>query len=193
MIEIAGLSGNLGSIRRAFGRLGVEYRLVSSERELSGKYPIVLPGVGAFGAVMDAIRGAGLEKGLKKAIASGVPFLGICVGLQLLFDESEESPGVPGLSIISGKVVKFMKGKVPQIGWNRITAKSGSGYPDGHAYFVNSYYAKPDDGSVTLYSANYEGEFCAAIQKDNITAFQFHPEKSLEFGEMLLRRWLGAL
>lgn len=193
MIEIVGLSGNLGSVRRALDRTGVEYRSVSSAREFSGKNPIILPGVGAFGAVMDALRKAGLENGIRTAVRAGVPFLGICVGLQVLFDKSEESPGVSGLSMIKGDVVRFRKGKVPQIGWNRVVPRSGSDHPEGYAYFVNSYYARPEDGSVVLYSADYEGNFCAAVQKDNITAFQFHPEKSLEFGETLLRRWIGAL
>ena len=110
-----------------------------------------------------------------------------------LFEKSEESPDTPGLGVIEGEVVRFRKGKVPQIGWNRIEPQSGSGCEPGYVYFVNSYYPKPENAEVVLYSADYNGPFCAAVRTDAITAFQFHPEKSGTFGHDLIRRWLDAL
>jgi len=192
MLDLISVGGNLGSITRAIARLGEKFRLVCKGSELIGENPIVLPGVGSFGAFIKAINQSGLKYPLISAIKSGAPFLGICVGMQVLFDKSEESPDVKGLGIISGDVVRFKAPKVPQVGWNRITPRR-EGYEKGHVYFVNSYYARPQDESVILYTADYGGTFCAAVKHKNITAFQFHPEKSLYFGQSLLRRWLDAL
>ncbi|MGH9550998.1 MAG: imidazole glycerol phosphate synthase subunit HisH, partial [Terriglobales bacterium] len=150
---------------------------------------IVLPGVGAFGAVMDRLRRNGMDERIKDLAKRGVPLLGICVGLQVLFDESEESQGVPGLSLLPGRVVRFTEGKVPQIGWNRISS-ARNGADSGFVYFVNSYYPQPENADVISYTADYFGQFCAAVEKDNVTAFQFHPEKSGIFGQSLLRRWI---
>ena len=128
-----------------------------------------------------------LDDVIKKTVEMKKPFLGICVGLQVLFEKSEESPGVKGLGIFSGKVVKFKQGKIPQIGWNKIKSKSiGNGY----VYFVNSYYVAPFDRSIIESESDYYIKFTAAIKKDNVFATQFHPEKSGEFGLELLREWL---
>jgi imidazole glycerol-phosphate synthase subunit HisH len=183
--------GNTGSIVRALERLGAKHAFVSSPEKLSGRNPIILPGVGTFGAVMKSIEPVKMP--LIKAIETGTPFLGICVGLQILFEESAESPGVPGLGILKGRVVRFKNGKVPQIGWNRIEPAACSGFEPGHVYFVNSYYSVPADQKDVLYTADYFGLFCAAVRRRNVTAFQFHPEKSGEFGHSLMRRWLDAL
>ncbi len=188
VIDAAG--GNVGSLCRALERLGVGYRRVNASNRQLGDRPIILPGVGAFGAVMANLEDSKLVGPIKEAVAGGVPFLGICVGLQVLFDDSEESPGVAGLSILPGKIVRFSQGKIPQIGWNSVESTSPD-WPSGFVYFVNSYFAQPTQPDAVLFKSEYFQTFCAAIQKDNITAFQFHPEKSGEYGMRLLKRWLN--
>jgi len=187
VIDAAG--GNVGSLCRALERLEVPFTLSNANALPTGNNPIILPGVGAFGTVMNRLTGAKLDGRIKELVAQGVPFLGICVGLQVLFDGSEETPGVNGLSILPGMVRKFTRGKVPQIGWNHVESKM-SPWPSGFTYFVNSYYAVPDQPDVVLYESDYFQSFCAAVKRDNITAFQFHPEKSGAFGMGLLERWI---
>jgi len=193
MLDLINCGGNIGSITRCFKRLGVEYRLVENGEGLSGGNPLVLPGVGSFGTVMNNLNAAGFTERLLELVKSGSPLLGICVGLQVLFDKSEESLETPGLGLLKGEIVRFREGKIPQIGWNRIEPKEGSGFEPGYVYFVNSYYAMPKDKEVTLYTANYNGQFCAAVKTEKILAFQFHPEKSDKFGHGLIRRWLDDL
>ncbi len=187
---VTSAGGNLGSISRTLTRMGVPYRLVGKEGVPDGSRPIILPGVGAFGAVMQSLRENSFDQTIIKLVKAGTPFLGVCVGLQVLFESSEEAPGVSGLGLIRGSVLKFRDGKVPQIGWNLIEPKNDQTWPSGYVYFVNSYYAKPDSDDVTLYQSDYHQPFCAAVKIGNITAFQFHPEKSGDFGESLLRRWV---
>lgn len=188
---VTSAGGNIGSMSRCLNRLGVAYETKGNFNPPDGSRPIVLPGVGAFGTVMASLKENDFDKTLTKLINDGTPFLGVCVGMQVLFDESEEAPGVKGLRILNGDVVKYKAAKVPQIGWNKITAENHPDWQDGFVYFVNSFYVRPEDSAVTLYSADYEQTFCAAVQTGNITAFQFHPEKSGETGENLLRRWLS--
>jgi imidazole glycerol-phosphate synthase subunit HisH len=185
--------GNTGSVMRAFTRLDVPFRLVSRDSELRSAGAVVLPGVGAFGAVMNGLRSRGLDKALISVIDCGRPFLGICVGLQVLFEASEESPGVAGLGILKGNVERFGHGKVPQVGWNAVTPRRGNGFREGFAYFVNSYVARPACDEDMLYTSDYHGPFCAGVLRDNVLAFQFHPERSARFGHELLRRWVDAL
>jgi imidazole glycerol phosphate synthase glutamine amidotransferase subunit len=187
VIDAAG--GNIGSLCRALERLGVDYELVNGQSLPTGRKPLILPGVGNFGAVMNRLRDARLDQRIVDIAGQGVPFLGICVGLQVLFEGSEESPGVPGLKLLEGKVVKFRDGKVPQIGWNSVTSNSPD-WQSGFVYFVNSYFAAPTQPDMVLYQSEYFKPFCAAVKKDNITAFQFHPEKSGPFGIGLLKHWL---
>lgn len=187
MIEVIDYGGgNIGSITRCLERLEVPFNTTEMP---SGDHAMILPGVGAFGAVMNHLNQNGLAEKIKTLILEGVPYLGICVGLQVLFDASEESPEIAGLGLVSGAVVKFHAEKVPQIGWNAVTTTNRH-YPPGYVYFVNSYYPQPTDPGVTLYEADYNGAFCAAVQQQNITAFQFHPEKSGVFGHELIKRWL---
>lgn len=188
---VTSAGGNLGSISRTLTRMEVPFRLVGNDDTPDGSRPIILPGVGAFGAVMKSLRENNFDQTIIKLVKAGTPFLGVCVGMQVLFDESEEAPGVKGLGLISGKVLKFREGKVPQIGWNHINPSNDQSWESGYVYFVNSYYAKPDLDSVTLYKSDYHESFCAAVKTGNITAFQFHPEKSGEMGERLLRRWVN--
>ena len=187
--------GNLGSVGRCLDRLGLAYRLVDRGRDLQGDCPILFPGVGSFGAVMIALKQRRFTAPLRELVAGGTPYLGLCVGMQVLFDGSEESPGVPGLGLVTGQVRRFRTGKIPQIGWNRITpcAPSDSDRPSGYVYFVNSFYAEPADDEAVSYESDYHGTFCAAVSTRNITAFQFHPEKSGEFGMQLMRNWCDAL
>ncbi|HEY9790657.1 MAG TPA: imidazole glycerol phosphate synthase subunit HisH [Candidatus Obscuribacterales bacterium] len=187
LVDIGG--GNIGSISRCLERLNVRYRKSDAANPPDGSRPLVVPGVGAFGAVMQSLRASELDKRLVELVGAGTPYLGICVGMQILFDGSEESTASPGLSLVPGKVVRFRHPKVPQIGWNKLTSLSKQWQP-GYAYFVNSYFPVPDNAGDTLYEANYGGSFCAAIRRGNVTAFQFHPEKSGAFGESLLTRWV---
>ena len=192
---VTSAGGNIGSVSRCLDRLGVSYHLTGSDNPPSGDRPIVLPGVGAFGTVMQSLEQNNFASELRRLIKAGTPFLGVCVGMQVLFDESEEAPGVPGLAVIPGKVCKYSGGKVPQIGWNKIDATTAQNqndtWPDGYVYFVNSYYPKPADSAVVLYSAEYYGRFCAAVKTANVTAFQFHPEKSGDFGQGLIAKWVS--
>ncbi len=191
LVDVGG--GNIGSVRRCLHRLGITYRDVGADNLPGGSRPLILPGVGAFGTVMDSLRRNGLDESIKNLVAKGTPLLGVCVGMQVLFDSSEEAPGVPGLSLVPGKVVRFVADKVPQIGWNHIDAKQ-SGWEGGYVYFVNSFYAQPENDNVVLYQAQYgDTEFCAALRTGNITAFQFHPEKSSAFGASLLARWIASV
>ncbi|MEB3244995.1 MAG: imidazole glycerol phosphate synthase subunit HisH [Vampirovibrionales bacterium] len=200
--------GNTGSLLRALERLGMAYQLKAGgtpEQTPSGERPVILPGVGAFGAVMAALNARQLSQPLKQLITQGTPFLGVCVGQQVLFEGSEESPDVAGLGLLKGRVFKFNTQaglKIPQMGWNQITLRQ-PGHPrfarhaHGAVYFVNSYVAHPEDPEDTLYSAIYGEPFCAAVcrknQGQNITAFQFHPEKSGALGHLLLADWFASV
>ena len=195
LVDVAG--GNLGSVRRCLARLGVSYDLVNPDNPPSGSRPIILPGVGNFGAVMANLQKDGFDNKVKQLVQSGTPYLGICVGMQILFDWGEESDSA-GLSLLPGKVVKFKQGKIPQIGWNKIQCPAASvkdldPWPGGYVYFVNSFVAEPESEGDVLYTADYFGKFCAAVRRDNICAFQFHPEKSGPFGQSLLRHWLESV
>ncbi|HEY9788320.1 MAG TPA: imidazole glycerol phosphate synthase subunit HisH [Candidatus Obscuribacterales bacterium] len=192
--------GNIGSVKRCFQRLGVSCREIDDPAMISGTRPLVLPGVGAFGSVMVNLEQTGIANRLRQVVSSGTPYLGICVGLQVLLSDSEESPGVRGLDLIKGHVVRFNNGKVPQIGWNKVTRRSPpttrflserGDLNEGYAYFVNSFYAIPESPDAISYSARYGNVFAAALSSANITAFQFHPEKSGEFGIAILEDWLN--
>jgi imidazole glycerol phosphate synthase glutamine amidotransferase subunit len=186
--------GNTGSVRRCLGRLGLAHRVLDNPGALAASgNPILFPGVGSFGAVMEGLRQRELDGPLAEALRAGRPYFGICVGLQALFDESEEAPGVGGLGVLPGRVRRFRSGKVPQIGWNRVEPAEGSGLDQGYAYFVNSYVAEPADPRVTSYRSDYFGPFCAGVRAEGITAYQFHPEKSGRFGHDLVRRWADAV
>ena len=186
-------SGNVRSVKNTLDFLGAESLITSKPEEIEAADRIIFPGVGAFGYAMEQLRKRKLEGPVKNSIANGKPFLGICLGQQLLFEESEESPGIKGLGIFKGRVKKFAKGKTPQIGWNRIIPVKKNAFEEGYMYFVNSYYVAPEDSSLIAAKTSYEGqEFASAIEKDNVTAVQFHAEKSGDFGIDFLRRWLNA-
>jgi len=186
-------AGNLKSITNMLEALGCEYKITDKKAEITDAERLILPGVGHFEQFMGALNSKDLTDSLIKTIKSGIPFLGICLGLQVLFEESEEAPGVKGLGIFSGKVARFTQGKVPQIGWNKLkTTSNNSILSDDYVYFVNSYHAIPEDKSIISAYANYYTDFTASIEHENIFAFQFHPEKSGEVGYSFLNKWLKA-
>lgn len=191
--------GNLRSVSKAFDCQGYSVTVTRDPALISNANGLVLPGVGAFGDCVRNLTEYGLTEPIKDYIDSGRPFLGICLGLQVLFEESEEAPGVKGLGLIKGKVVRFpdlkKEGlKVPHMGWNQITIKKDvpilSGVPQNSwFYFVHSYYPSPEDESVIAVKVDYGLEFTAAVAKDNIFASQFHPEKSSDLGLRILRNF----
>lgn len=187
---VTAAGGNIGSLSRTLTRMEVPFRMLKPDEQPDGSRPIILPGVGAFGSVMNSLKQNKCDTAIKQLVQSGTPFLGVCVGMQVLFDESEEAPGISGLGLIPGRVRKFTEGKVPQIGWNHISAKLHEDWESGYVYFVNSFYAEPEFDQVVLYESQYHKPFCAAVKTKNVTAFQFHPEKSGEMGERLLRKWV---
>ena len=183
-------AGNLRSVKNALDYFKAGSIITDKPKDVINADGLILPGDGSFGFLMDSLKKKELIIPIKNFIKSGKPFLGICLGLQALFEESEESPGIKGLGLLKGKVIKFQKGKIPQIGWNKIIPAKNNIFMEGYVYFVNSYYAVPKDKSAIASETDYFGKFASAIQCKNITAMQFHPERSGKFGIELLRRWL---
>lgn len=191
-------AGNIKSVEKALISLG-ESAVITREREkILNADKVILPGVGAFGDAMDKIRGYGLEVIIKEVIANNTPFLGICLGLQLLFESSEESPDTKGLGILKGKIVKIPddKGlKVPQIGWNSIQfPNSGRLYKgiaeNSYVYFVHSYYLQAEEPEIVTASTEYAVHIHASVEKENVFACQFHPEKSSDVGLHILKNFM---
>ena len=188
--------GNLRSVQKALEKVGAEAKISSDGSEIAAADQLVLPGVGAFGDAMAEIERRDLADPIRDFIASGKPFFGICLGLQLLFERGFEHGEHEGLGIIKGDVVRFDRSemgdlKVPHMGWNTVTKKRSAPLlteiADGtHFYFVHSYYVRPADDSVIALQCDYGHPFCAAIEKDNVFATQFHPEKSQADGLKLL-------
>lgn len=190
-------AGNLGSVANAFRFLEIPARIVSAPAELRGISAMVLPGVGAFGDCLSKLRARGFEAPVKEWIAEGRPFLGICVGLQALFEGSDESPGVTGFGLLPGRVHRFTGQpglKIPQIGWNSVKQVKPdcplfAGIPDeSYFYFVHSYRADAA-GEHVAGVTDYGGPFASVIWKDNVFAIQFHPEKSQKVGLALLQNF----
>ena len=184
-------AGNIKSVTNILDKLGCTYKLTDKKEEILEADKIILPGQGHFGQFMESLSSKGLTDALIYKINSGVPFLGICLGIQVLFEESEEAPGVKGLSIFPGKVVKFTEGKVPKIGWNKLkTTENNSILTDEYVYFVNSYYVVPENKEIISSYSDYYIDFVASIKSKNVSAFQFHPEKSGEVGFEFFKRWI---
>jgi glutamine amidotransferase len=183
-------AGNLRSVQRALEAMGQRPVVTSDPQAIERAEALVLPGVGSAQDCMRKLIARGLVEPLKDYAASGRPFLGVCVGLQLLFDGSEEGGGVECLGILPGMVRRFQNQdglKVPQIGWNAVSLKYDhpllAGIPGGtYFYFVHSYYADPSDPSVTIGQAEYGVDFAAIVASENVVATQFHPEKSADMG-----------
>jgi len=189
--------GNLRSVQKGFEKVGHQATITSDPKELMRADKVVLPGVGAFGDAMAELRRRELIEPIREIVAAGTPFLGICLGLQLLFDVGYEGGEQPGLGILPGKVVRFelpQGFKVPHMGWNRGQFRQPSpllaGIEDGaFFYFVHSFYAVPRDTSVVAIEADYGQPFCAAVAKGNLFATQFHPEKSQAAGLRMLKNF----
>ena len=189
-------AGNTLSVTRALEKVGARVDLTSDPERVARADAVVLPGVGAFGDCVRKLEERGMDGACREAYTDGKPFLGVCVGLQVLFEGSEESPGVGGLGLLPGKVVRFEGGdlKVPHMGWNQLDVARA--HPvleglDGEAfYFVHSYYPEPAEQSHVLGTSEYGGEFCAAAGRDNLVAVQFHPEKSSRAGLKLYENFV---
>ncbi|MHA3775526.1 imidazole glycerol phosphate synthase subunit HisH [Verrucomicrobiota bacterium sgz303538] len=193
-------SGNIRSVYNALRHEGADIQLVSAPGELAKAHAVVLPGVGAFGDCVKGLQVRGLWEPMQDWMNSGKPFLGICVGYQLLFEESEESPGVQGFGFFKGKVKKFSTPglKVPQIGWNQLQFTQPEhvlwrGLPtNAHVYFVHSYFPQPEDATVITSRSTYGETFAASAARDNVAAVQFHPEKSQDVGLGILRNFVQS-
>ncbi len=190
--------GNLRSVQRGFERVGAQARVVESPGGLKDASGIVVPGDGAFGKAMENLRAADWIEPLRDACAQGVPFFGICVGMQLLFESSEEMGQHEGLGILRGDVKRFNSGlKVPQMGWNQIRLASPNrgtsvlrDVPNGgYVYFVHSYYCAPRDASIIAAMTDYGIEFASVVERGNIFGVQFHPEKSQTVGLKMLENF----
>ena len=194
--------GNLRSVQKGFEKIGTEAIITDDPQVVLRAERVVLPGVGAFRDCMHNLEQGGFVEPILKVIAEGRPFLGICVGMQLLFSDSVEFGLYNGLNVIPGHVLRFPdqmtvageKLKVPQMGWNQLSFKLRPPLFEGidsgsNVYFVHSYYVKPDDSSVIATTTDYGIEFWSSVWKDNIVATQFHPEKSQEIGLQILKNF----
>lgn len=187
-------AGNVRSIANMLNFLNCDYKITNDINEIRNSQALIFPGQGHFEQALNNLENKKLIEPIKSFIKSGKPFLGICLGFQILFEKSEEAPEFEGLSILKGEVKKFSTKKVPQIGWNKIeTTKNNSFLNDDYFYFVNSYYVKPDDKSIISSYSDYYGKFCASIEIDNICACQFHPEKSSDVGINFFKNWIKKI
>ena len=184
--------GNLHSVNKAMKYVGAEVEVTSEVTKIAKADKVILPGVGAFGDCMINLEKYGLVPVIKQTLASGKPFLGICLGLQLLFEGSEEAPGIQGLGFFKGQVEKIKTDlKVPHMGWNSLILKTPSPLlakaADGYVYFVHSFHAVPEDKGIITAVCNYGTEVTAAVGRGNVQAVQFHPEKSSKVGLGILQ------
>jgi glutamine amidotransferase len=195
-------AGNIKSVEKAILYLGAEAMVTRDKRKIMEADGVILPGVGAFGDAMEKLTAYDLIEPIRRVAAEKIPFLGICLGLQLLFDSSEESPGVSGLGLLPGKIIRLPETpglKVPQIGWNALTYPLGGapgrlfeGISEGsYVYFVHSYYLQADILSQVKAVTDYGTCVHASVEQDNIFACQFHPEKSSEVGLKILNNFIA--
>ncbi len=190
-------AGNLKSVEKAFAALGEEPKITRDPEEILSADKVVLPGVGSFGDAMGRLHQYGLVEVIRRVVGKGTPFLGICLGLQLLFESSEESPGVEGLKLLPGKILRIPDTpglKIPHIGWNSLNIREGTrlfrGIENGsYVYFVHSYYLKADEETIVAASAEYGTHIHGAVEAGNVFACQFHPEKSSDVGLRILKNF----
>ena len=192
-------AGNLRSVEKALQALGEETVITRDRDEILSADRVILPGVGAFGDAMEKLHQYGLVEIIRQVVQNGTPFLGICLGLQLLFEESEESQGVPGLGILKGKIRRIPNTpglKIPHMGWNSLTLRPGTRLFSGlgeepYVYFVHSYYLEAADPEIVAASADYGVVIHAAVETGNVFACQFHPEKSSDTGLQILKNFIS--
>lgn len=191
-------AGNVKSVEKALQYLGEDAVLTSDKELILGADGVILPGVGAFGDAMERLHSRGLADVIYEVVKRKIPFLGICLGLQLLFESSEETPGVKGLGILKGKIVRFPDSedlKVPQIGWNDLQfphkGRLFQGIAEGeYVYFVHSYYLKADNPDIVVATTKYGVTVHASVESGNVFACQFHPEKSSKVGLAILKNFV---
>lgn len=188
--------GNLPSVTKALERVGVDATIVTTPDEIDADV-LVVPGVGHFGTGARNLRDRGFDTAVKDWAQIGKPLLGICVGLQLFMDSSDEDPDEPGLGIVPGHVRRLSAPKVPHMGWNTLVVAAGARVlsvvePGDMAYFVHSYYVDPEPAAVAA-TTTYEETFCSAVEIDNVVGVQFHPEKSADVGRRVLARFFESL
>jgi len=191
-------SGNLKSIKNGFQHIGVEVKISQEPNDMKEAEALILPGVGAFGKAMENL--SKYKETIYNHIEDGKTFLGICLGLQVLFSQSEESPGIKGLDMFKGNIARFPEflmeegKKIPHMGWNDLQIKGKSpvleGVGNDYMYFVHSYYVQPDDEDIVVATVDYGVKVPAVVSKDNVVATQFHPEKSGEIGLNILRNFV---
>ncbi len=190
-------AGNLKSVEKALAYIGEESVITGDREEILKADKVILPGVGSFGDAMNNLRNLGLDTVIHQVAENGTPFLGICLGLQLLFESSEESPGVEGLGLLKGKIVRIpdKEGlKIPHIGWNSLTLKNSGRLFEGisqeaYVYFVHSYYLKAEDPEIVKATTDYSTLIHASVEQGNVFACQFHPEKSSTVGLKILKNF----
>ncbi|MCX4341390.1 MAG: imidazole glycerol phosphate synthase subunit HisH [Lachnospiraceae bacterium] len=191
-------AGNIKSVEKAVALLGHEAMLTRDREEILAADHVILPGVGAFGDAMEKLHSYGLVSVIREAVDKKIPFLGICLGLQLMFDSSEEAPGVEGLGLLPGRIIRIPEGeglKIPHIGWNSLSfpnqGRLFQGIEEGaYVYFVHSFYLKADDPQIVKAATEYGTTIHASVELDNVFACQFHPEKSSETGLKILQNFL---
>ena len=190
-------SGNLRSVSKALEAAGASVCLVTSDSQLDALDAVVVPGVGSFGDCARNLRASGLWEPLAEWLKDGRPYLGICLGYQLLFESSEETPGEKGLGVLEGRVVRFPASdlKIPHMGWNTLNHERGPLYQGAPSsfYFVHSYFPEPADAGIVSARCDYGGNFAASVSTGSLHAVQFHPEKSQANGLALLRNFLATL
>lgn len=191
-------AGNIKSVEKALQKLGAEVVITKDAKTILQADKVILPGVGAFGDAMANLKKYGLVEVIQEVVAKGTPFLGICLGLQLLFERSDETPGVEGLGILKGEVLRIPECgdlKIPHMGWNSLHLQNNGrlfrGLPEqSYVYFVHSYYLKAEEEGIVKATTEYGVTIHASVEKDNVFACQFHPEKSSDVGLQILRNFV---
>jgi imidazole glycerol phosphate synthase glutamine amidotransferase subunit len=189
-------AGNLRSVKKALDYLEVESKIIQTPYDFDGMSKIILPGVGAFGAAIETLKAQALYEPIQTWLAADNPFLGICLGLQMLFEESEEAGGIKGFGIFKGRIPQFTEGKVPQIGWNQVkyvreTPLFANIADNSFFYFLHGYFVETGEQNVVIGETEYGIRYTSAIARGNIYAVQFHPEKSGKLGRQLLQNWVN--
>ena len=190
-------AGNIKSVEKALLHLGEEVMITRDREKILNSDKVILPGVGAFGDAMEKLRSYGLDKVIYEVVEKKIPFLGICLGLQLLFEKSDETPGVEGLGILKGKILRIPDKpgfKIPHIGWNSLELTNNGRLFKGieeqsYVYFVHSYYLEAEDEQIVKASTNYVTHIHASVESGNVFACQFHPEKSGDVGLQILKNF----